>query len=43
VQASHAYFTARLLGLPVVLYDGSMSDWSPRAELPVAAMEMLND
>jgi thiosulfate/3-mercaptopyruvate sulfurtransferase len=37
VQASHAYFTARLLGRDVRIYDGSFIDWSPRDEsYPVA-------
>jgi thiosulfate/3-mercaptopyruvate sulfurtransferase len=32
VQASHAYFVARYLRRPVVLYDGSFIDWSRRGE-----------
>ena len=37
VQASHAYFTARLLGRDVRIYDGSFIDWSPRGDAyPVA-------
>jgi len=36
VQASHAYFVARLLGYDVVMYDGSYIEWSGRAELPIA-------
>lgn len=36
VQASHAYFVARLLGYDVVMYDGSYIEWSGRQELPVA-------
>lgn len=36
MQASHAYFVARYLGHDVVMYDGSMVDWSSREELPVA-------
>lgn len=35
VQASHAYFVARLLGYTVRLYDGSFTDWSRDASLPV--------
>lgn len=38
VQASHAYFVARYLRRPVVLYDGSFIDWSRRGEaFPVEA------
>jgi len=36
MQASHAYFVARYLGFPVVMYDGSFIEWSRRADLPVA-------
>jgi thiosulfate/3-mercaptopyruvate sulfurtransferase len=37
VQASHAYFVARYLRRPVVLYDGSYIDWSARGDAyPVA-------
>jgi len=36
MQASHAYFVARYLGFPVVMYDGSYIEWSRRADLPVA-------
>jgi thiosulfate/3-mercaptopyruvate sulfurtransferase len=32
VQASHAYFVARYLKRPVVMYDGSFIDWSRRGE-----------
>jgi thiosulfate/3-mercaptopyruvate sulfurtransferase len=32
LQASHAYFVARYLRRPVVLYDGSFFDWSRRGE-----------
>jgi thiosulfate/3-mercaptopyruvate sulfurtransferase len=32
VQASHLYFQARYLRIPVVLYDGSFVDWSRRGE-----------
>jgi thiosulfate/3-mercaptopyruvate sulfurtransferase len=32
VQASHAYFVARYLERPVVIYDGSFIDWSRRGE-----------
>lgn len=36
VQASHAYYVARYLRRPVVMYDGSFIDWSRRgAEYPV--------
>jgi thiosulfate/3-mercaptopyruvate sulfurtransferase len=28
-------FAARLLGHPVVLYDGSFEDWSRRKDFPV--------
>jgi thiosulfate/3-mercaptopyruvate sulfurtransferase len=34
MQASHAYFTARLLGLDVRLYDGSYFEWSNRTDYP---------
>ncbi len=36
MRAAHWYFVARLLGLAPRIYDGSMQDWSPRTELPVA-------
>jgi thiosulfate/3-mercaptopyruvate sulfurtransferase len=40
VQASHAYFVARYLRRPVVMYDGSFVDWSRRgAEYPVETGE----
>lgn len=32
VQASHAYYVARYLRRPVVMYDGSFIDWSRRGE-----------
>jgi thiosulfate/3-mercaptopyruvate sulfurtransferase len=35
MRAAHWYFVARYLGLRPKFYDGSMRDWSPRAELPV--------
>lgn len=34
-QATAMLFAARLLGHPVLLYDGSFEDWSGRKELPV--------
>lgn len=34
-QATAMLFAARLLGHPVLLYDGSFEDWSKRTELPV--------
>lgn len=34
-QAAHAYFTAKLLGHPVVMYDGSFIEWSNTADTPV--------
>jgi thiosulfate/3-mercaptopyruvate sulfurtransferase len=34
-QASLVWFTARLVGFPAKLYDGSFQDWSARSELPV--------
>lgn len=36
VQASYAYFVARLLGLSPRLYDGSFHDWSNNTDYPVA-------
>lgn len=36
MRASELYFVARLLGYQTRIYAGSMADWSPRAELPVA-------
>jgi thiosulfate/3-mercaptopyruvate sulfurtransferase len=34
-QATAVYFAARLIGLPVKLYDGSFQEWSARTDLPV--------
>ena len=34
-RASELYLVARLLGVPVKLYDGSMNEWTLRAERPV--------
>lgn len=34
--SSVAYFAARYLGYDARLYDGSMFEWSPNAELPIA-------
>ena len=34
-RASALYFAARVLGYSVRMYDGSMNEWSRRAELPV--------
>jgi thiosulfate/3-mercaptopyruvate sulfurtransferase len=34
-QATAVYFAARLIGLPVKLYDGSFQEWSARIDLPV--------
>ena len=36
MRAAHWYFVARVLGLNPKIYDGSMRDWSPRTDLPVA-------
>lgn len=36
LRAGHLYFIARYLGLRPRLYDGSMSEWSRKPELPVA-------
>jgi thiosulfate/3-mercaptopyruvate sulfurtransferase len=36
VQASHAYFVARMLGYDVVMFDGSYVEWSGRSDLPIA-------
>jgi thiosulfate/3-mercaptopyruvate sulfurtransferase len=35
LRASHLYFVARYLGLRPRVYDGSMSEWSRRPELPM--------
>jgi thiosulfate/3-mercaptopyruvate sulfurtransferase len=35
VRASFLYLVARYLGYPTRLYDGSIADWSRRAELPL--------
>lgn len=35
-QAAHAYFTAKYLGYPVVMYDGSFYEWSNAKDTPVA-------
>lgn len=35
VQASHAYFVARLLRLEPLIYDGSFHDWSNNTDYPV--------
>lgn len=34
-QATAVYFAARLIGLPIRLYDGSFQEWSRRTDLPV--------
>jgi thiosulfate/3-mercaptopyruvate sulfurtransferase len=34
--SSFAYFVARYLGYDAKLYDGSMFEWSPRTDLPIA-------
>jgi thiosulfate/3-mercaptopyruvate sulfurtransferase len=39
VQASQAYFTARMLGRDVRLYDGSFNEWSNNKLLPVSTEE----
>ncbi len=36
LRASHLYFIARYLGLHPRMYDGSMSEWSRKPELPMA-------
>lgn len=35
LRASHLYFVARYLGLTPRIYDGSMSEWSRKTEVPV--------
>jgi len=35
LRASHLYFVARYLGLQPRIFDGSMSEWSGKTELPV--------
>ena len=37
LRASHLYFIARYLGLHPRIYDGSMSEWSRKPELPMVA------
>jgi thiosulfate/3-mercaptopyruvate sulfurtransferase len=37
LRAAHLYFVARYLGLNPRIYDGSMSEWSRKNELPVVA------
>jgi thiosulfate/3-mercaptopyruvate sulfurtransferase len=37
MQASHAYFVARLLGYDARLYDGSFFEWSNRTDYPVTS------
>ena len=39
LRASHLYFVARYLGYTARVYDGSWSDWSRRAELPITKGE----
>jgi thiosulfate/3-mercaptopyruvate sulfurtransferase len=39
VAASHNYFTLRMLGYPVVMYEGSWLDWTDRASYPAADCE----
>src|SRR5262249_30524928 len=34
-RASELYFVARLLGVPVRLYDGSMNEWTQQPDRPV--------
>ena len=35
MRASLAYFAARVAGLPVLLYQGSMNDWESRPGAPI--------
>lgn len=38
-QATAVVFAARLIGQPVVLYDGSYTEWGSRADLPIEKAE----
>jgi thiosulfate/3-mercaptopyruvate sulfurtransferase len=42
-QATATLFAARLLGYPVMLYDGSFEDWSRHADYPVETTAKKND